>query len=58
MLVPPIRSIYVISESQDGDGSFTAGDRGVVVMESTPHYLLKEKIEQDGVKQTTLTDAH
>ncbi|KAH3692742.1 hypothetical protein DPMN_193896 [Dreissena polymorpha] len=58
MLVPPIRSIYVISESQDGDGSFIARDRGVVVMESTPHYLFKEKIEQDGSKQTTLTDAH
>ncbi|XP_052271886.1 protein draper-like [Dreissena polymorpha] len=35
-----------------------ACNRSFVVMESLLHYLLEEKVEQDGREQTCLTDAH
>ncbi|KAH3692943.1 hypothetical protein DPMN_193279 [Dreissena polymorpha] len=50
--------VNVTSESQVGDGSSTNEGRFVLVMESRLYYLLKEKVEQDGRKQTSLTDAH
>ncbi|KAH3882350.1 hypothetical protein DPMN_006285 [Dreissena polymorpha] len=47
-----------ISESQTGYISSTDGDKCMGVMESLLHYLLEEKVGQDGREQTTLTDAH
>ncbi|KAH3798958.1 hypothetical protein DPMN_152562 [Dreissena polymorpha] len=53
-----IHKVDVMSESRNGDGSSTAEDRGVVVMESLQHYRLNEKVEPDRREQTPLTDAH
>ncbi|KAH3881328.1 hypothetical protein DPMN_005253 [Dreissena polymorpha] len=39
-------------------GSSTIANRGVVVMERLMHYLLNEKVKQDGRKQNSLTDVH
>ncbi|KAH3883140.1 hypothetical protein DPMN_007090 [Dreissena polymorpha] len=52
-----ISMVNIISESQVGDGFSTDGNRGVVVKQNLLHYL-KEKVEQGGREQTSLTDAH
>ncbi|KAH3785098.1 hypothetical protein DPMN_163182 [Dreissena polymorpha] len=49
--------VNLISESQVADGSYTDGERGGMVMEIVMYYLLKEKVEQNGIELKTLTDA-
>ncbi|KAH3705051.1 hypothetical protein DPMN_080115 [Dreissena polymorpha] len=50
--------VNCIRISQVGDWSATDGDGGVAVSECLLHYLLKEKVKQDGGEQTALMNTH